>query len=108
MGRAGGDVDADNNDGSEDMQVRVYCACLPDSLFIYCFDRRLFLEKQIQNTLHLQNDDSQCREPKPKATWCPAIAARRAHQACFGAAEPNSQQKSLERLRRLQPNAPAP
>lgn len=39
------DADADNNDGCEGMQVRVYCACLPDSLLIYCFDRPLSLRR---------------------------------------------------------------
>ena len=60
-----GDVDADNNDGCEGMQVRIYCAYLPDSLLIYCLDRRLSLTKQIQNTLHIQNYDSECRELEP-------------------------------------------
>lgn len=57
-----GDVDADNNDGYEVMQVRVYCACLPDSLFIYCSDRPLSLDKQMQDTLHNPKYDSQCHE----------------------------------------------
>ena len=39
-----GDVGADNDDGCEGMQVRVY-ACLPDSLLIYCLDRPLSLTK---------------------------------------------------------------
>ena len=92
-----GDVDADNNDGCEDMQVRFYCAWLPDSLLIYCFDRRLSLEQQMQNTLQAQNYDSDHPKTRIAATWCAAIAVRWIHQGCFGAAEPNACQKSLER-----------
>jgi hypothetical protein len=66
MGGLVGDVDADNNDGCEYMQVRVYCACLPDSLLIYALDRPSSQDEQRQNTLHFQSYDSSCREPERK------------------------------------------
>ena len=88
-GRVVGNVNADNNDGCEDMQVRVYCAGLSDSVLIYCSDRRPSLKKQTQNTLHIQNYDSEYRKTRGTATWSAAIAVRRIHRGCFGAAEPN-------------------
>src|SRR5690242_16707401 len=107
MGRAVGKVDADNNDGSEDMQVQVYCACLPDSVFIYCLDRRLCAEaanakhatRTETMTLTVENPTPgyvvrcNCCAEAPHAVFCRRRAQPPLH-AC--------------RKRRMQPNTPAP
>lgn len=45
----------------------------------------------MQNTLHDQNYDSDCREPNPELRGALQLLCSGSTQACFGAAEPNSQ-----------------